>query len=129
MLWLDRDAIAVATDVLGHKPAFMRLRYWGDSRRSAWIVDEVGKTEPITIGVVIKHNVIEQIRVLAFRESRGWEIKHEFFTRQYHGLGLNGDRQLSGGVDGISGATLSVRAMNGVSRLVLYLAANLEPSS
>jgi len=125
-VWLTGEKQEIATDILGHKPDSLRLRYWYAGDKKAWIVDEIGKTEPITIGVVIEGNAIADIQVLAFRESRGWEIKHDFFTRQFQGIGLNGRRQLDGVIDGISGATLSVRAMNNVSRLVLYLSQSLD---
>ena len=63
---------------------------------------------------------------MAFRESRGWEIRHDFFTAQYRGLGLAADGALSREVDGITGATLSVRAVNRAARLALWLAARQE---
>ncbi len=125
-VWLTGEKQEVATQILGHKPDYLRLRYWQDATRSAWIVDEIGKTEPITIGIVVANNAISEVQVLAFRESRGWEIKHDFFTRQFKGVALNGRRQLDAAIDGISGATLSVRAMNNVSRLVLYLSQSLD---
>ena len=125
-VWLTGETAEVATQILGHKPDYLRLRYWHASGTEVWIVDEIGKTEPITIGVVIADGAIKDIRVLAFRESRGWEIKHEFFTRQFQGVGLDKSLRLNSVIDGISGATLSVRAMNNVSRLVLYLSRSLN---
>lgn len=125
-VWLTGENQDIATDILGHKPDYLRLRYWRHSDRIAWIVDEIGKTEPITIGVVIENDHIAEIEVLAFRESRGWEIKHDFFTRQFRGVGLDEQRRLNEKIDGISGATLSVRAMNKISRLVLYLSQTLD---
>jgi hypothetical protein len=125
MIWLTGDIKDAAASILGHEPEFMRLRYWGDSNKSAWIVDEIGKTEPITIGVVVTGDVIEEIKVLAFRESRGWEIKHDFFTEQFVGVSLTEEADLTHSIDGISGATLSVRAMRNVSRLILYLSQSL----
>jgi hypothetical protein len=125
-VWLTGERKQRAEEILGHKPDVLRLRYWGDQSRSAWIVDEIGKTEPITIGVVIEDNKIEEIEVLAFRESRGWEIKHDFFTRQFQGAFIEQQQRLDRSIDGISGATLSVKAMTKVSRLVLYLAEYVE---
>jgi|SaaInlStandDraft_2_1057019.scaffolds.fasta_scaffold00001_75 hypothetical protein len=125
-VWLSGEKKEIAEKILGHKPDFLRARYWGDNSRSAWILDEIGKTEPITIGIVINDNQIEDIQVLAFRESRGWEIKHDFFTRQFMGARIIETQQLSKSIDGISGATLSVRAMTNVSRLVLFLSASLN---
>ncbi len=120
-VWLTGNRKEVVENILGHKPGFLRVRYWGDTARSAWIVDEIGKTEPITIGIVLSNSEIEEIRVLAFRESRGWEIKHDFFTRQFQGAAMEENTRLDRSIDGISGATLSVKAMTNVSRLVLYL--------
>lgn len=125
-VWLTGDKQDVATQILGHKPDYLRLRFWQVEDKKAWIVDEIGKTEPITIGIVVEGNSISDIQVLAFRESRGWEIKHDFFTKQFRGVGLDSRRRLNADIDGISGATLSVRAMNKVSRLVLYLSQSLD---
>lgn len=120
-VWITAEKKEIVTGILGHKSNFLRVRYWGSEVRSAWIVDEIGKTEPITIGLVINNNEIEEVKVLAFRESRGWEIKHDFFTKQFKGAFLGEHNKLDRSIDGISGATLSVRAMTNVSRLVLYL--------
>lgn len=128
-VWITGEKKEIVEDILGHKPGFLRVRYWGDANRSAWIMDEIGKLEPITIGVVVTHNEIEEIKVLAFRESRGWEIKHDFFTRQFNGAAMQGRQKLDRSIDGISGATLSVKAMTNVSRLVLYLAESVSPIS
>jgi uncharacterized protein with FMN-binding domain len=89
---------------------------------------EIGKTEPITFGIVIKNSKIEKIKVLEFRESRGWEVKYPAFTKQYNGVGLEGDK-LDKNIDGVSGATLSLWAMNGVSRVALYLSQHLSNKS
>ncbi|HJO12147.1 MAG: FMN-binding protein [Gammaproteobacteria bacterium] len=124
-VWLTGERKQRAEEILGHKPGVLRMRYWGDQSRSAWIVDEIGKTEPITIGIVIGDSKIEEIEVLAFRESRGWEIKHDFFTRQFRGAFIEQQQRLDRSIDGISGATLSVNAMTKVSRLVLYLAESI----
>jgi hypothetical protein len=120
-LWLDTAMQAEIVKILGHRYSAMRVRYWGEARRSAWILEEIGKEEPITVGIVINQNRIELVKVLAFRESRGGEVRHPFFTDQFKGAGLQDDRQLDRSVDGISGATLSVRALTKLSRLALYL--------
>lgn len=125
-IWMSGDIAVFAEKILGHRPGSLRMRYWGDANRSAWIVDEIGKTEPITFGIVVSNQAIESAEVLAFRESRGWEIKYEFFTRQFIGARLEQGEHLSSDINGISGATLSVKAMTKVSRLVLYLAKTLS---
>lgn len=121
VLWLTGPIREQTKAILGHEPSQMRVRYWRNGQRSAWILDEIGKEKPITTGIVIDDGSIERIRVLIFRESRGWEVRHTFFTDQFKQLGLTADNRLSGPIDGISGATLSVRALTSLARLALYL--------
>ncbi len=120
-LWLKKDLKLKVSGILGHDPGLLRFRYWHDKQRTAWILEEIGKTEPITLGFVINRGVIEVIRVLIFRESRGWEIRHPFFTDQYKNAGLDTALELNRQIDGISGATLSVAAANKLARLALLL--------
>lgn len=119
-LWLDADTKKKTREILGHDYRALRVRYWQLADKTAWILDEIGKEQPITLGVVIKSSRIESLRVLAFRESRGWEIRHAFFTGQFAGSTLTPTLQLDKRIDGITGATLSVRAATNVSRLALY---------
>lgn len=121
MIWLTGDTRKAATDILQHKPTRLRVRYWANAQRSAWVLEEIGKERPITVGIVIKDGEIELLRVLEFRESRGDEVRHDFFTHQFLQATLNRDLQLSKSIDGISGATLSVRALQKLARLALYL--------
>ena len=107
-------------EILGHPYASLRIRYWKKDGRSTWILDEIGKTEPITFGIVVKEGKIENIKVLAFREIRGWEVKYPAFTAQFTGVTLK-DKKLDKSISGISGATLSVWAMTSVAELALYL--------
>ena len=88
--------------------------------KTAWILEEIGKTEPITFGVVIKDGQIQKIKVLEFREIRGWEVRYPAFTKQFEGASLKGTK-LDRNVDGISGATLSVWAMTSIAELSLFL--------
>lgn len=121
VLWLTGAVREHAKTILGHEPAQMRVRYWRSDQRSAWVLDEIGKEKPITTGIVIEAGRIERIRVLVFRESRGWEVRHTFFTDQFKQRSLTADNRLDGPIDGISGATLSVRAVTNLARLALYL--------
>jgi len=121
VVWLDEVLQERATEILGHAPGMLRARYWYSSGRTAWVFDEIGKERPITMGVVIEDGTIRDFRVLTFRESRGWEIRYAFFTRQFDGLGLDGDGELDATIDNISGATLSVRAARRVANLALVL--------
>ena len=59
--------------------------------------------------------------VLQFRESRGWEIRYPFFTQQFDGVRLDKNDKLNERIDGITGATLSVRAATRSANLALVL--------
>ncbi len=121
VMWLTKDIRPGIRAILGHDPKVMRLRYWADDGRSAWILEEIGKEEPITVGIVVEKGHIEQMQVLVYRESRGSEVRHPFFTSQFSGATLGDDMMLDRTIDGISGATLSVRALKKLARLALYL--------
>ena len=118
-LWIDRALQTEIRRILGHDLGVLRVRYWHQARRSAWILDETGKEQPITVGIVINDSKIEQVKVLVFRETRGWEIHYPFFTDQFTGASLEQNHELSQHIDGISGATLSVHAMVKLAQLAL----------
>jgi hypothetical protein len=120
-LWLNGDAKAQVEDVVGHPFPGVRVRYCGAAGKTAWILDEIGKTEPITSGVVVDNGRVERVRVLVFRESRGGEVHRDAFVRQYENATLEADRSLDRPIDGITGATLSVWALNRQVRLALLL--------
>lgn len=121
VLWLTGEIKPEVRAILDHDYPALRLRYWGQAGRTVWVLDEIGKESPITAGIVVEHDRIARMRVLVFRESRGWEVESAAFIQQYLGAALKLDRQLDRHIDGISGATLSVRAMSKLSRLALLL--------
>lgn len=125
-LWLTEETRAAAKAAVGWAPAALRLRYWQVGESTAWILEDIGKDKPITLGVVVVAAQIERVEVLAFRESRGWEIRYPFFTGQFSGLTLAPDGYLSEHIDGITGATLSVRAVERMTRLALWLDAQVQ---
>jgi len=120
-MWLQGDVREQVTEILGHRYNALRIRYWAKNRRTAWILEEIGKDQPITTGIVVNDGKLETVRVLIFRESRGSEIRHPFFTEQFNGAELTDRHQLDRHIDGISGATLSVRALKNLVRMALYL--------
>lgn len=126
ILWVNKNLKKHVEKILEHKPGFLRTRYWQKNAISVWILEEVGKTRPITVGVIIENNKIKKVKVLAFRESRGWEVKHDFFTDQFKGVNLNSDLTLSEPIDGISGATLSVTALNKIARIALLFNQHIQ---
>jgi hypothetical protein len=126
VLWLSKDLKKQITEILDHKYKGLRIRYWQKDNKTAWILDEIGKEKPITTGFVIKDNQIELVRVLVFRESRGWEVRHDFFTDQFKLAKLKDENQLDKHIDNISGATLSVRAVRKLAQIALLLDKSIQ---
>lgn len=121
VVWINDDLRATATRILGHPPAMLRIRYWYEGAKTAWIIDEIGKEQPITFGIVVEDQKIDVLRVMEFRESRGWEIRYPFFTKQFSQLRLTDSGSLSHRIDAISGASLSVKAATRSANLALVL--------
>lgn len=121
VLWLGAEDKKIVADILSHKYNRMRVRYWQEGADSVWVLDEIGKEKPITIAVHIHEKAIKQLKVLTFRETRGDEVRHDFFSAQFNDAMLTQRNMLSKHVDGITGATLSVRATTKVARLALWL--------
>ena len=125
MLWLNKELKAQIVDILDHKYKGLRVRYWqhelDNKRRTAWILDEIGKEKPITVGLVVNDQKIELVKVLVFRESRGWEVRYPFFTDQFADARLANGEQLDRPIDGITGATMSVAAVTRIARVALVM--------
>lgn len=119
-LWLDAAAQDRLKAIFGHPYPQARLRYWRADGKTAWILEDIGKEFPITAGFVVKDHAIDHASVLVYREARGDEIHYPSFLRQFGGTHLKDD-QLAPGIDGISGATLSVDAMRRMARAALTL--------
>ena len=126
VLWLDKELKKKVAEILDHNYKGLRVRYWQQDKRTAWILEETGKEKLITTGIVINNSQIELVKVLVFRESRGWEVRHDFFTDQFKQAKLkdpklNDRYQLDKTIDNISGATLSVRAVRKLAQIALLL--------
>lgn len=121
LLWLSGERKSVVRQLLGHDYAALRLRYWCQAGRSAWILDEIGKELPITVGVIVEKNYIRNLRVLTYRENRGGEVATPAFTDQFNQAELEENNQLDVTIDGISGATLSVQALTRLAAVALFL--------
>lgn len=119
MLWIVGDLQPAAHAILEHDYPAARVRYWRTGTRTVWVLDEIGKEMPITVGVAINDGAVERVKVLVYRESRGWEVKSPAFTAQFSGAKLAEGQRLDRHIDGISGATLSVRALSRLTRLAL----------
>ncbi len=128
IIWLSGERKTTVGQLLGHDYPALRLRYWCHAGRSAWVLEEVGKELPITVGVIIDRDYIKSLRVLTYRENRGGEVTTPAFTDQFIGTTLATDSVLDTRIDGISGATLSVQALTRLATMALFLHADSECS-
>ncbi len=121
-LWVTQEQRQVMETILDHSFRALRVRYWGQGQRTTWIFDEIGKEFPITFGVIVENQRLVDVVVMEYRESRGGEVRYPFFSRQFQSLGLAPEQppKLDGDIDGITGATLSVRAMKKIATLALF---------
>lgn len=120
-LTLSGDLGKEVKSILGHRYKKIRVPYWQDGCRSAWILEEIGKERYITTGFVVNEQGLEKVKVLIFRESRGWEVKNDFFGDQFVNAKLTKKNKLNKNIDNISGATMSVDAITNISRIALLL--------
>jgi hypothetical protein len=121
LVWLSGEKKSTVQKLLGHDYPALRLRYWCQADRSAWVLEEIGKELPITVGVIIEKNYIRNLRVLTYRENRGGEVATPSFTDQFDGSRLAENDSLDTIIDGISGATLSVQALTRLAKMALYM--------
>ncbi len=121
VLWITKEMKAEIKKVFGKDYPGLRIRYWREGDRTAWILEEIGKVKPITAGFLIEGDKMLQMRVLVYRESHGWEVRYPFFSDQFEGLQIDEQNKLNKQIDGISGATLSVNALTRLSKLALFL--------
>lgn len=121
VVWIRDQLKEQVNTILAHPYAKLRVKYWMTENKSAWILEEIGKERLITTGIIIENGKIQKVEILAFHESRGWEVKYPFFLKQFIQAGLKTDHRLDKNIDGITGATLSVRAVTKLSRMALLL--------
>ena len=107
--------------ILGHRYKKIRVPYWQNDCRTAWILEEIGKERYITTGFIANSQGLEKVKVLIFRESRGWEVKHDYFGEQFVNAKLGKKNKLDKRIDNITGATMSVDAVTNISRMALLL--------
>jgi hypothetical protein len=121
VVWLSGERKTIVRQLLGHDYPALRVRYWCRAGRSAWVLDEIGKELPITVGVIAEKNFIRNLGVLTYRENRGSEVATPAFTDQFNDVALDKNHTLDTRIDGISGATLSVRALTRLASMALFL--------
>lgn len=120
-LWVDAALNIKVRDIVGSALPALRQKYWREGERTVWILEAIGRDKPITAGYVVERGAIVRSAILVYRESRGAEVRHGFFTEQFTGARLRSDDTLDRNIDGITGATLSVHAISGLARVALLL--------
>ena len=120
-LWLSGDRKSTVRQILGHDYPALRIRFWCQTGRSAWVLEEIGKELPITVGVIIENGYIKSLRVMTYRENRGGEVTAPSFTDQFINAELEENNKLDVRIDGITGATLSVQSLTRLAEMALFL--------
>ena len=119
-LWLSKENQQKIKKLIGKKYNSFRVRYWSKNKKTVLILEDIGKYKNITVGFIIAKHKIDEIKILVYRESHGWEIKHPFFTNQFKEVSLQNNK-LSKDISSIAGATMSVDALKRMSKTALYL--------
>ena len=81
--------------------------------------DVIGKYELISYAVALSlQAVVQQVEILSYRESHGFEIRNAAWRRQFVGKSAQGGLVVGDGIANISGATLScTHVTDGVRRI------------
>ncbi len=98
-----------------------RVRYWKKGTRTVYILEDIGKTQLITIGYVIDGQKLSNVKVLIYRESHGDDVSRTYFTKQFKSVDLKSSGKLSKKPRNIAGATMSVRTLSRMARAALLL--------
>lgn len=111
----------VAQKIMGSHYKKIRMKYWRQGEKTAWVLERIGKVKLITAGFIIESCRISSIHVLVYRETHGWEVKYPSFRDQFVGINMVDGFKLNKRIDGIAGATLSVNSMQKMTRLALAM--------
>ena len=75
--------------------------------------EEVGLYRPITFMVKVSpEGKVDGVWVMVYRESRGGEVRRRRFLAQHDGKTADSPMRINRDIIGVTGATLSVRALN-----------------
>ncbi|MGA1197427.1 MAG: FMN-binding protein [Candidatus Latescibacterota bacterium] len=99
-----------------------QARYKNEHLGYAVITEQIGLYKPITF--MVKVDTLgknDGVWIMVYRESRGGEVKRQRFLTQYKGKQATSPIRLNRDIIGITGATLSVRALNGGVKKVLTM--------
>ena len=118
ILLLDKQVKKKVENKVKQKFYRDKLYYWnitkGDSTMAYAFLDNViGKSMPITFLVILNMNGnIINTNVIKYREAYGGEVGNIRWLKQFFNRNKNSSYNLGGNIDGISGATISVKSMS-----------------
>jgi hypothetical protein len=117
--WVNKESQEIIKKQFNPSQIKLSYRYWHKDDLTVWVLDEIGKERDITTGIVINKDKIDKVQVLVYRESRGGQVQNDRFTQQYNNK--SSDNNFIKEIDSISGATLSVNALNKQVKMALWL--------
>jgi hypothetical protein len=126
-LALDEEARKEALRIMGVRYPESSVTYWHSDARTGWVLQGRGRSGEFTAGFVVAAGRIVDCHVLEYRESRGRDIRSKRFLRQFRDAALRDDQQLDRRIDGITGATISVKSITNLARLALYFDQEIQP--
>ena len=114
-IWITPTVRPIVEAILLREYKGPRIKYWRKNDLAAWIFEEPAKDSTVRVGIVVSQGKIQTLEILSAEGRWGSLVKSEKFTGQFKNVGSDESKRLTGSIDGISGATISV---NTVSRLV-----------
>ena len=84
----------IAQKIMGSNYKKIRMKYWRQDQKTAWILERIGKVELITAGFIVENCRISSVHVLVYRETHGWEVKYPSFRDQFVGVNMIADYKL-----------------------------------
>jgi len=95
----------------------------GQPQKFAIVMNEIGKSEPITFMVGMSdQGKVTEVVIMVFRENRGWEVKEKRFLNQFRGKTIRNAIRVDEDIINYTGATLSSKAVaRGVKRALALL--------
>ena len=107
-----------------------RARAAGQDLGFAVITEEQGRFKPITFIVKLSATgKVEMVLVMVYRESRGDGVKRQRFLKQFRNKGTEDHLRLNRDIVGVSGATMSSRALAaGVKKILAVIDLKYDPT-
>lgn len=117
-----KAAALIKLPITENAVVFERILSKDDTAGYIYRGSELGKVERMDFAVALDtEGRVRRVLLTAYRESIGGEVKSKRFMRQFEGKKIGSALQLGRDIDGITGATLSSRAVTaGVRKAVCF---------